>query len=102
MRRLRTLNFLRMKEPGNTLTHFIPFLAAIAGLVFLLIESASSTSKMVTSAIFGISVIVLYGASTLYHWIQASPEKTLLLRKIDHIAIFFLIEIGRASCRERV
>ena len=85
------MNFLRMKEPGNTLTHFIPFLAAIAGLVILLIGSAPSLSKLVTSTIFGLSVILLYGASTLYHWIQTSPEKTLLLRKIDHIAIFFLI-----------
>jgi len=85
------LKFLRMKEPGNTLTHFIPFLAAIAGLVILLNGSASSPSKIVTSTIFGLSAILLYGASTLYHWIRTTPEKTLLLRKIDHIAIFFLI-----------
>ncbi len=84
------MNFLRMKEPGNTLTHFIPFLAGIVGLFFL-IGSAPSPSKMITAAIFGVSVILLYGASSLYHWIRTTPEKTLLLRKIDHIAIFFLI-----------
>jgi len=82
---------LKMKEPVNTLTHFISFLAAIVGLVFLIIMSRNNISKLVTMTIYGLSMILLYGASSIYHWVQTTPHKELLLKKIDHIAIYFLI-----------
>ncbi|MFT9846557.1 PAQR family membrane homeostasis protein TrhA [Aneurinibacillus sp. REN35] len=85
------MNFLKMKEPVNTWTHFVPFLAGIVGLVFLILESKSNPSKLVTMTIFGVSVILLYGASSVYHWVRTTPEKELWLRKIDHMAIFILI-----------
>lgn len=85
------LNFLRMKEPVNTWTHFVTFLAAIAGLVFLIILSKNNVSKLITMTIYGSSLILLYGASSLYHWVKASPRVELLLKKIDHISIYFLI-----------
>ncbi len=81
----------KMKEPVNTWTHFITFLAAIVGLVFLIILSWEKTSTLVVMTIFGVSVILLYGASSLYHWIKTTPEKELLLKKIDHIGIYLLI-----------
>ncbi|SPF36619.1 Channel, hemolysin III family protein [Candidatus Desulfosporosinus infrequens] len=84
------MNF-KMKEPVNTLTHFIPFIAAIIGLVFLIITSRSNIWKLVTMTIYGLSVIVLYGASSVYHGVQTTLELELLLKKVDHIAIYFLI-----------
>ena len=82
---------LKMKEPVNTWTHFITFMAAIVGLVFLIIMSKNNISKLVTMTIYGASMILLYGASSLYHWVRTTPQKELLLKKIDHIAIYFLI-----------
>lgn len=82
---------LKMKEPVNTLTHFIPFVAAIVGLVFLINISKDDISKLITMTIYGLSMIVLYGASSVYHWVQTTPQKELLLKKIDHISIYFLI-----------
>jgi len=82
---------LKMKEPVNTWTHFIAFVAAIVGLVFLIIMCKNSISKLVTMTIYGLSMILLYGASSLYHWVQTTPQKELFLKKIDHIAIYFLI-----------
>lgn len=82
---------LKMKEPVNTWTHFISFVAAIVGLVFLIIMCKSNISKLVTMTIYGLSMILLYGASSIYHWVQTTPQKELLLKKIDHIAIYFLI-----------
>ena len=80
-----------IKEPMNTLTHFIPFIAAWFGLVSLIILSQGSLSKVITMSIYGLSVIALYGASSLYHAIQTTPRKELALRKIDHMMIYFLI-----------
>ena len=82
---------LKMKEPVNTWTHFILFVAAIVGLVFLIIMSRNNISKLITMMIYGLSMILLYGASSVYHWVQTTPKKELLLKKIDHIAIYFLI-----------
>ena len=82
---------LKMKEPVNTWTHFISFVASIVGLVFLIVVCKNSISKLVTMTIYGLSMILLYGASSIYHWVQTTPKKELLLKKIDHIAIYFLI-----------
>jgi len=84
-------NFLGMKEPVNTLTHFIAFLTAIAGLVFLIIVTRNELDKLLVMTVYGTSLVLLYGASSLYHWIKTSPSKELCLRKIDHIAIYILI-----------
>lgn len=41
--------------------------------------------------VYGVSMITLYGASTVYHWARAVPRKVMVLKKIDHIAIYLLI-----------
>ncbi|MCG7318227.1 PAQR family membrane homeostasis protein TrhA [Brevibacillus laterosporus] len=83
--------FWKMKEPVNTWTHFITFLAGIVGLVFLIVLSRHSVSKLITLTVFGVSIILLYGASSLYHWVRTTPAKEMMLKKFDHIAIYFLI-----------
>ena len=80
-----------MREPVNTWTHFITFLAGIVGLVFLIISSHGDTAKLITMTIYGLSIIMLYGASTMYHWAETSPERQFTLRKLDHMSIFILI-----------
>lgn len=80
-----------MKEPVNTWTHLVTCLAAVVGLVLLLILARQSVSKIITMSIYGVSVILLFAASTLYHWAKTTPRKEFILRKIDHIAIYFLI-----------
>lgn len=81
----------RMKEPVNTWTHFVTFLAAVVGLVFLVAETRHNASKLITMTIYGVSVILLYGGSSLYHWRKTTPRKTLVLKKLDHVAIYLLI-----------
>ena len=82
---------LNMKEPVNTWTHFISFMAAIVGLVFLIILCKDNIPKLVIMTIYGLSVILLYGASSIYHWVKTTPQKELVLKRIDHIAIYSLI-----------
>ena len=82
---------IKLREPVNTLTHFIPFLAGWIGLIFLILLSRNNLSKLITMSIFGLSVIALYGASSLYHAVRTTPRKELTLRKIDHMSIYILI-----------
>lgn len=83
--------WLKMREPVNAWTHLVTLLAAVVGLVFLIVLSRSSSSKLITMTIYGVSVITLYGASTVYHWARTVPRKVMILKKIDHVAIYLLI-----------
>ncbi len=83
--------WLRMREPVNTLTHFAMFIAGIVGLVFLILAGRGDAGALVTGAIFGSSVIILYGASSLYHWVRASEQVQQWLRRVDHMSIYVLI-----------
>ncbi len=81
----------KMKDPASTWTHFITFIAAIIGLVFLMNLAKDDTTKLISMIIYGASLILLYAASSVYHWIQTTPEKELMLKKIDHVSIYILI-----------
>lgn len=84
-------SFLGMKEPVNTLTHFATLLASVGGLIFLVLKTRDNTPKLITMTVYGVSIILLYGASSLYHWVKTTPRKSLILKKLDHIAIYLLI-----------
>ena len=59
----------RGEEVANSLSHGLGLLLAIAGLPILTAhaERAGDASAVVGAAIFGVSAILLYLASTLYH-----------------------------------
>lgn len=90
---MRKKNSFRVKDPMSALTHFIGFLAVIP-IFILLIQRAkveASTMHVIGFTVFGISLLMLYGASTIYHTLHLPPEKTNILRRIDHMMIFVLI-----------
>lgn len=82
---------MKIKEPVNALTHFAMFLFGVVGLGLLIWRAWGTVSGVTVAVVFGLSIILLYGASTLYHWIRTTPKKELLLRKLDHISIYVLI-----------
>lgn len=53
----------RARDSLSALTHFIGFLAVIPPVICLL-ERSETTAQVVSFAIFGISLLLLYGAST--------------------------------------
>ncbi len=84
---------LKMKDPVSCLSHLVGVLLAIAGLVLMLVRTDDDMNAMhyVAFSIFGTSMILLYLASTLYHWFDLSHKNTQIFRRIDHIMIFVLI-----------
>ena len=84
---------LRIKDPGSAITHFIAMLLAAAAAAPLLLKAWRGEGQMhVTAlAIFILSMVGLYSASTIYHTLDISPKINRLLRKIDHMMIFILI-----------
>lgn len=82
-----------LKDPGSAITHFIGMLMAAFSILPLLLKAGSGagTVHLVALSIFSISMVLLYGASTLYHSLKLSDKATKVFRKIDHMMIFVLI-----------
>lgn len=84
---------VRLREPVNGLTHCLGAVLAVVGSILLLARVASPPSPwhLVTFSVFGIAMIMLYTASTLYHWLPLSEAGVRLWRRIDHCMIFVYI-----------
>ncbi len=80
----------KIKDPVSGFSHLFGALISIVGLVFLILKAKSSID-IVSVAIFGTSLILLYTASAIYHLLNVSEKTTLVLRKLDHIMIYVLI-----------
>ncbi|PWH87210.1 PAQR family membrane homeostasis protein TrhA [Brumimicrobium oceani] len=80
------------EERLNVLSHALGFFLSIVALFFLIFRAAEmGNSWHITSVtIFGVSMIILYAASTLYHN-SKEIEKRRKLKIFDHAAIFVLI-----------
>mgnify|MGYP003949628203 CR=1 FL=1 len=78
-------------ERFNAWSHLIgAVLSAFGALWLLLLASASGDIwKIVSVAIYGVTLIVLYSASTLYHSVRGPLKKP--LQKLDHLSIYLLI-----------
>lgn len=80
------------EEYWNTLTHIIGGVLAIVGLVLCITLSAvrGNSFGIVSSAIYGCSMVALYTVSSVYHGIRHSFAKK-VMQVIDHCTIYFLI-----------
>jgi hemolysin III len=77
---------------ANSVTHGLGFAASLFALPLLIVSSMRNGDalQVTGAATFGLSLILLYAASTVYHSFPESPS-TRLFRVIDHSAIFILI-----------
>lgn len=83
---------IKLRDPGSALTHFIAFFMTVGGILPLLLKAgACGTRYFVSMLIFGVTMMLLYLASTLYHAVILSAPKIKIFRKIDHSAIFIFI-----------
>lgn len=79
------------EEKANVLTHGFGFVVALVGIPFLfLMMESDSNSYQFALIIFSFSMLFVYASSTIYHLMLIEKRK-FLWKKIDHIAIYFLI-----------
>ncbi len=80
------------EELWNCLIHGLGIGLSLAGLVLLIVFSSlyGDAWVIVSTIIFGLSMTVLYTASTLYHAFKSEAIKK-RLKKFDHISIYYLI-----------
>ena len=80
------------EEIANAVTHGVGWFLSAAGLGVLLTLGAikGTATDIVAVLIFGLSLILMYGASTLYHALP-SPRAKSFFKTFDHVAIYVLI-----------
>ena len=78
-------------ERLNSITHLVGTTLALAGLVVLVVVAARQGDpwKIVSFSLYGATLFLLYGASTLYHSLRGRAKT--IFRRLDHLAIYLLI-----------
>jgi hemolysin III len=80
------------EELASSVIHGIGIVLSIAGLAVLAAHAApvGDARHIASVGVYGVTLILLYTASTLYHGVPIERAKP-LLRQLDHAAIFLLI-----------
>lgn len=86
---------MRMQSPFeeklNAWTHGVGAILGVVGLALLISYGEHKTDwSLMSVIIYGVSIIVLFSASTIYHSVSGEKQKH-YFRIIDHISIYLLI-----------
>jgi hemolysin III len=78
-------------EKFNAWTHLVGVVLATLGALWLLLLASASNDpwKIISVAIYGVTLVTLYSASTLYHSVRGAAKAR--LQKLDHLSIYLLI-----------
>lgn len=78
-------------ERFNAWTHLCGALLALTGAIWLIVVAAAGGDvlKIVSVAVYGVTLVMLYSISTIYHSVRGRVKR--VLRKLDHLSIYLLI-----------
>lgn len=78
-------------EKLNSISHLIGALVSLFGLGALIVAAAiiADTLTLISVTVYGVTLVLLYSASTLYHSFRGTAKK--IFQKIDHYSIYLLI-----------
>ena len=78
-------------EKLNAWTHVLGAVAAAVGRGGVLVMACldGSPQKIVSAAIYGVTLVLLYSVSTVYHSVRGRPK--VIMQKFDHLSIYLLI-----------
>ncbi len=75
----------------NFYSHLTGAIASLAGYIVLLGVSAGSVPKIVLATIYSLCAVFIFTCSSIYHGQKEEQDDTNPWRRLDHIAIFFMI-----------
>ena len=79
------------KDPISGLIHLATAVAALVGGVFLFLAAPANWAARSAALAYSVTLVLLFAASATYHLVKTRPARELLLRRLDHSAIFLLI-----------
>jgi hemolysin III len=80
-----------LREPVNSLSHFVGIILSLVGLAVLTVFSAGEPWRLTSFTIYGVSSVFLYTSSTLLHSLKVREPVERWLLRLDHAAIFTMI-----------
>lgn len=84
--------FFRPRDPISALSHFAGFIGFLCLMPILLVSAGlqgADTVGLISAAVFSMSLVLLYGASTAYHSFDIAHRD--VLKRLDHAMISVLI-----------
>lgn len=78
-------------EKFNAWTHLVGAILAAIGAVWMLVIAVLDGDiwKIVSVAVYGVALVLLYSASTVYHSVRGRAK--VIMQKVDHFSIYLLI-----------
>jgi hemolysin III len=78
------------EEVASLVTHALGVVFSVVALVVMLVLSVGDALKVVSAVVFGMSLVLLYSSSTLYHFFTTARWKA-RFQAFDHACIYLLI-----------
>jgi hemolysin III len=82
--------YSKAEELANSMSHGIGVVLGVIGLIMMLMVVGDEPIKIASVIVYGISIILLFLTSTIYHSVQAESKRK-LMKTLDHCAIYLLI-----------
>ncbi|MFW5971883.1 MAG: PAQR family membrane homeostasis protein TrhA [Bacillota bacterium] len=82
---------MKKTERVSFYSHFVGFILALIGTGYLIYVARDSILEIITSTVYGFSIIFLFLSSSLYHAFKRKENELSFWRKLDHFAIFVMI-----------
>jgi hemolysin III len=78
-------------ERFNAWSHLVGAVLALVGAIWLMVMATLQGDiwKMVSMAVYGVTLVTLYSASTVYHSVRGRAKA--IMQKVDHFSIYLLI-----------
>ena len=82
-----------LKDPASSISHQIATALGVAGTLPLLFKAAHTGRNLsiISMAVFSLSLVLLYLASSLYHGVCSTQTVERRLKKFDHMMVYVLI-----------
>ena len=90
---LRTLpNYSAGEELTNMITHIVGGVVGLAALVLCILQATARNNPfgIVSSAVYGTSMVAMFTVSSVYHGLKPTFGKK-VMQVVDHCTIYFLI-----------
>jgi hemolysin III len=80
------------EEIANSITHGVGFALSVIGLIVVVAAAVATHDpwRVAAASVYGVTLVLLYAASTLYHALPGRRVK-LVFQRLDHAAIYLLI-----------
>lgn len=80
-----------LREPFSAISHIVGAGLSVAAMVILIILSHGRPWHVVSFSLYGVSLILLFTASSLHHSLSVSEKYAVRLQRFDHSMIYLLI-----------